>query len=348
LSPVDSCRSALHGGAGPGGCSGRPPADAGAGDAREEARVKDLLRIADLTHHDLIELLDITTDVKEVPHAHRPLRRETVACYFAAPSTRTRLAFATAVTRLGGVPLMVGPADLQLGRGETIEDTARVVSRYARAFVVRTSSHEDVRRFAAAATVPVVNALTGRHHPCQTIADLFTLRERFGHLAGLRVAYVGDGGNVAHSLLEGCALAGVDLSVATPPGMEPSEEVVRVAEQLAVESGALISLGHEPHKAVAHADAVYTDGWHPLGAPEADRSRRAAALAPFRVTPELLAEASPRAVFLHALPASRGEEVSAPVIDGPRSLVLEQAENRLHTAQAVLLALVERRLKGSR
>jgi ornithine carbamoyltransferase len=310
--------------------------------------VKDLLRIADLSPKDLAHLLDRADRFRSAPRS-RPdlLAGETVITYFAKPSTRTRLSFGSAIARLGGTPEVVRPDELQLGRGETIEDTARVVSRYARAFVIRTFADEDVRRFAAAASIPVVNALTDGHHPCQALADLMTLRQHFGGLGGLRVAYVGDGNNVAHSLMEACALAGVDITVATPPGYECDPHVVAVAERLAGTSGALVLTTHDPIKAVAGVDAVYTDVWLSMGDDSAEAAARAEALAPYQVNRALMAEAGPAAAFLHCLPAHRGQEVTADVIDGRRSIVFDQAENRMHTAQAVLAALVDDELEGA-
>ena len=310
--------------------------------------MKDLLRIADLRPEDLTRILDDAGMARARPHAWRDvLDGETVVTYFAKPSTRTRLSLGSAITRLGGTPEVVGPTELQLGRGETIEDTAAVISRYAKAFFMRTFEDEDVRRFAAAASIPVVNALTDLHHPLQALADLLTLRDRFGDLAGLKLAYVGDGNNVAHSLLEGCALAGVDISVATPPGFEPRRDVVEVAEALAGRSGALVQTTHDPYLAVSQSHAVYTDVWVSMGTAEDERAARTAALAPYRVDEGLLSLARPDAVFLHCLPAHRGDEVSATVIDGDRSIVFDQAENRMHTAVAVLRALVLGTLAGA-
>lgn len=302
--------------------------------------MKDLLRIADLSRADLSRLLNLARAAKRAPHAwHDVLAGETVVCHFAKPSTRTRLSFGTAITRLGGIPEVVGAAELQLGRGETIEDTATVISRYAAAFVIRTFADDDVHRFAHAASIPVVNALTEGHHPCQALADLLTLQERFGELNRVRVAYLGDGNNVANSLLEACALAGVDLTVATPPGYEPDGEVVRTAKKLAEVSGAVVMVTHDPFEAVAGVDAVYTDVWVSMGTPDEERAARVEALAPYRVDDAKMNAAAPEAVFLHCLPAHRGEEVAASVIDGAQSLVFDQAENRLHTAIAVLVGL---------
>jgi ornithine carbamoyltransferase len=310
--------------------------------------MKDLLRIADLAPRDLELLLDSADAIKLDPlRHHHLLRGDTVITYFAKPSTRTRLSFGSAITRLGATVEVVGPTELQLGRGETIEDTARVISRYARAFVIRTYADDDVARFAAAATIPVVNALTDGHHPCQALADLQTIRERLGRLEGVRLAYLGDGNNVAHSLLEAAALAGMDIIVATPPGYEVRTEVFEVAERLAAPRSSLVITTHDPLRAVAGADVVYTDVWLSMGDDEATRSTRTRHLAPYQVNEAIMAEAAAGALFMHCLPAHRGEEVSAPVLDGRQSVVFDQAENRMHTAQALLLALCTGSLVGS-
>jgi ornithine carbamoyltransferase len=309
--------------------------------------MKDLLRVADLSPVDLELLLDEATAAKADPYAHADLLRgDSVALYFTRPSTRTRLALQTAVTRLGGAPLAIGPGELQLARGETIEDTARVVSRYVRAIVVRGFVDADLRCLAAAAAVPVINALTDAHDPCQTLAGLLTLRQRWGVLAGHKIAYVGDGGNVAHGLLEAAPLAGMDVAVATPPGLEPHPEVVARARALAAERGSCVQADGEPICAVQDADAVVTDVWLSMHDPERARQARAHVLERFRVDGRLLARAKPDALFLHCLPAHRGEEVTNEVIDGPRSLVLDQAANLLPVAQAVLSTLLRGQLQG--
>jgi ornithine carbamoyltransferase len=310
--------------------------------------VKDLLRIADLTPDDLTHLLRLSEEVRRDPHA-RPelLGGDTVITYFAKPSTRTRLSFGSAISHLGGVPEIVGPTELQLGRGETIEDTARVVSRYARAFVIRTFDDDDVRRFATAASIPVINALTDRHHPCQALADLLTLEQHFGQLAGLKLAYLGDGNNVAHSLMEACALAGIDIAVATPVGYEPDPDIEEVASKLAAHSGSIVQVTHDPLVAAANANAVYTDVWLSMGDSDDERTTRKEALGSYQVNEAVMAEAAADAVFMHCLPAHRGEEVSARVIDGPASVVLDEAENRMHTAQALLIALLGGELVGA-
>ena len=311
--------------------------------------IRDLLRIADLTKDDLEHLLALSAEFKADPEGRgKPLDGDTVVLYFAKPSTRTRISFEAAVAHLGGIPAMVGPQELQLGRGETIEDMARVVSEYARAFVIRTFSNDDVRRFAAAASIPVINALTDKHHPCQALADLLTLRERFGHVAKLQVAYLGDANdNVAHSLMEGCALLGANLTIASPPSLRPDPEVLAWSELEADWHAAAIALTDDPREAVAGADAIYTDVWLSMGEPETLRAERVRLLSPYRVTTELMALANPHAIFMHCLPAHRGEEVAAAVIDGPRSVVFQQAENRLPTEMAVLHALVNHLLTGA-
>jgi ornithine carbamoyltransferase len=303
--------------------------------------VHDLLRISDLDPAELQDLLDLADHARQQPHRwHDLLAGESVVLHFAKPSTRTRISFETAVARLGGTPISTGPAELQLGRGETIEDTAHVISRFAKAFVIRTFADDDVRRFAEAASIPVVNALTDGHHPCQALADLLTLRQHFGRLQGLRVAYIGDGNNVAHSLAEACALAGVDIAIATPPGYEADREILDAVEKTAAGHGSVVVETHDPLLAAAGADAVYTDVWVSMGE-DAEREQRLAELHPYQVHAGVMEVASPDAVFLHCLPAHRGEEVTAEVIDGPQSLVVDQAENRLHTAVAVLVALLD-------
>ncbi|HLG09108.1 MAG TPA: ornithine carbamoyltransferase [Gaiellaceae bacterium] len=290
---------------------------------------RDFLRVSDLTADSLATLLDLAEAMKTRPHGFvEALRGDTLVCFFEKPSTRTRVSFAAAAERLGMLPLLLRPDELQLGRGETIADTARTLSGYAAAIVVRTFSQERVEELAAAATVPVINALTDEHHPCQALADLLTLRERFGRLEGVRVAYVGAGNNVATSLLEAGALMGIHIVAACPAGYEPAVDGAHVVD--------------DPLEAVAGAYAVYTDVWVSMGE-EAERDVRFAALEPFRVDAELMAAARADAVFMHCLPAHRGEEVTAEVIDGPQSVVWQQAENRLPTEEALVYALVARR-----
>jgi ornithine carbamoyltransferase len=301
----------------------------------------DLLRIADLSRANLEHLLDLAARMKASPNGWRGAHAgETVACYFTKPSTRTRVSFEAAAQRLGMLPVMLRPDELQLGRGEPIPDTARVLSSYCAAIVIRTFAQADVAAMADAAAVPVINALTDEHHPCQALADLLTLREQHGDLRGLTLAYVGDGNNVAHSLLEAGALAGMRVSIATPKGFEPDPEVIARARALA-DSPHDIEITHDPLVAVAGADAVYTDVWVSMG-DEPEAAARLRALEPYRVTSALLETAEPHAVFLHCLPAHRGQEVTADVIDGSCSVVWRQAANRLPTEQALLHTLVAR------
>lgn len=311
--------------------------------------MKDFLEVFDLTASDLDRLLDLSVECREMPHLRDGLLAdEIVFCYFAKPSTRTRVSFAAAISHLGGEAEFVGPNELQLGRGETIEDTAMVVSRYARAAVIRTFAHDDVVRFAAAATIPVINALTDLHHPCQGLADILTIRDRFGRIDGLRVAYLGAGNNVAHSLAQVCALAGSAFVAATPTPLAPSPVVIGEAAAVARAHGGSVEWTDDPVVAVRGADVVYTDVWLSMGdaAEEAEARRRL--LEPYRVDEALMREASPSAVFMHCLPAHRGDEVTGEVLDGPRSVVAEQAENRMHTEQAMLIALLGRVLSGRR
>ena len=303
--------------------------------------MKDLLRTADLGRDNLLALLDLGERMRSTPHEfHTLLRNDTVVLYFNKPSTRTRISFETAVAHLGGTPLAVGAHELQLDRGETVEDTARVIGSYARAFVIRTFSDDDVRRFAAACPVPVVNALTDGHHPCQSVGDLMTLRQQLGGLEGRRVVFVGDGDNVSHSLMEAGALAGMDVVVCTPPGYEPDADVVHLAQRIAVDTGGRIGVSNDPDEAVRGADAVYTDVWLSMGVSELERAARVQAFRPYHVDARLMSLAAPGAIFLHCLPAHRGEEVTAEVFDGPQSRVFEQAANRLPSEQAILYALL--------
>jgi ornithine carbamoyltransferase len=301
--------------------------------------LKNFLRTSDLSAHDLRFLLNLACDFKAAPDfCGRPLDGETIVLYFAEPSTRTRISFESAVAHLGGLPVVVGPNELQLGRGETIEDTARVISGYARAFVARMPSDDDLARFAAAATIPVINALTNRHHPCQSLADLMTLRERLGSLDGVRLAFVGDGkNNVTHSLIDAAPLTGLSLAIACPEGYEPDAGILAQARA----AGGAITITRDPVEAVRGANAVYTDVWVSMGDPEEERAERMNAFGPYRVTPELMRHADMNAVFMHCLPAHREQEVSAEVIDGPQSVVFQQAENRLYTELAILYALTQ-------
>jgi ornithine carbamoyltransferase len=282
----------------------------------------------ELSGDELSSLLDRALELKggRPEEGATALAGRSVALVFEKPSTRTRVSFEVGVAELGGTPLVLRGDELQLARGESIADTARVLSRYVHAVVIRSGSDENVAQLAAGASVPVINSLTPEHHPCQALADLLTLRERFGELEGLRVAYVGDGNNVARSLAVLGRTAGVDVAVASPDGY-------------GLERGVAAEDSTDPRAAVAGADAIYTDVWVSMGS-EQDADRRRADLGPFRVDAGLVSAASDRAIVLHCLPAHPGEEITEGVLYGERSAVWDQAENRLHAQKALLELLV--------
>jgi len=301
----------------------------------------DLLRIADLDSAQFEYLLELAGKMKREQTGWRDvLRGETLAMVFEKPSTRTRVSVAAAASRLGLAPLALRPDELQLGRGEPIGDTARALSGFVAAIVIRTFAQSELDEFAQYADVPVINALSDLHHPCQALADLLTIAERFGSLPGRRLVFVGDGNNnVAHSLLEAGALAGMDVTIASPSGYEPRPEIVEGARRAAEATGARIAVVDDARSAAEQADAVYTDVWVSMGEEE-EQQRRRNDLAGYQVNAELMALAKPEAIFLHCLPAHRGEEVTADVIDGRWSAVWQQAANRLPTEQALLYALI--------
>jgi len=300
---------------------------------------RDFLSVEDITSTELTTLLDRAAQMKADRRPSGVLAGKSVAMIFEKPSTRTRVSFEVAIAELGATPLALSAAELQLGRGETVEDTGRVLARFVHAIVVRTFGQDRLEGLAAAADIPVINALSDLEHPCQALADLLTIRERFGTLAGLKLAYVGDGNNVAHSLLLAGALAGMHVSVATPAGYEPIPQIVKRAQEMASETSGSISVGTEAPSAVRDADAVYTDVWASMGQ-EAEATDRKLIFAPFQVNQVLVARAKSEAIVLHCLPAHRGEEISGDVLDGPRSAVWDQAENRLHVQKALLEWLV--------
>lgn len=306
------------------------------------------LSVDDLTSDGLLAVLDRADELKaeraareraRVPLPREDLGGRTVAMVFEKPSTRTRVSFQVAVSELGGAPLPLSSAELQLGRGETVADTGTVLSRYVHAIVVRTFGQDRLVELAAAASVPVINALTDLEHPCQAVADLQTFREAHGGFTGRALAYVGDGNNVANSLLLAGAKVGLSVHVAHPDGHPPDAAIVARAEQLAAASGASILLTTDPIAGVTGVDAVYTDVWASMGQ-EDEAAGRAARFAPYQVTADLMSHADDRAVFLHCLPAHREEEVTAEVMDGPASRVFDQAENRLHAQKALLATLL--------
>jgi ornithine carbamoyltransferase len=262
-----------------------------------------------------------------------------VGLLFDKPSTRTRVSFEAAIWGLGMLPIALRSDELQIGRGETIPDTARVLSRYLSAFVIRTFEQAKVEELARYATIPIINALTDEHHPCQALADVMTIEEEFGSFEGLRVAFIGDGNNVAHSLIQAAGYLGFTLAVATPEGYRPNAEIVAAAQANCRANGGAIEIGADPRAAVRGADAVYTDVWASMGQ-EKEREERARIFAGYCVDGALMKLAAPRAIFLHCLPAHRGDEVTDEVMDGPQSRVWDEAENRWYTEQALLYALI--------
>ncbi|MGZ4408135.1 MAG: ornithine carbamoyltransferase [Gaiellaceae bacterium] len=296
-------------------------------------------RVADWSRDELLEVLDLADDLKQRQQAreeHHLLPGRTLGMIFQKPSTRTRVSFEVGIYQLGGTGLYLSAGDLQLGRGETIKDTAVVLSRYLDAIMIRTFAQSDVEELAANASIPVINGLTDSAHPCQALADVMTIRERFGRLDGLKVVYLGDGNNVCASLMVACAKLGMDFVAATPPGYRPVEEVVRIA----LEAGGTVELVEDPRAAVQGADVLYTDVWASMGQEE-ERQQRLKDLAGFGIDAELVKQAEEGAIVLHCLPAHYGEEITEDVLYGPHSAVWDEAENRLH-AQKALMALVIR------
>jgi len=302
---------------------------------------RDFLTIDDVTPEELNLLLELAAKIKQSPgdHASR-LEGRSVALIFEKPSTRTRVSFEVAVASLGGHPLALSSSDLQLGRGETIEDTGRVLSRYVGAIVLRTFGQERLEALAGAADVPVVNALSDYEHPCQVLADLLTIVERFGEPRGRTLTYLGDGNNVAHSLLLGGAKLGMHVRVATPTGFEPIPQLVERAGEIAAETGGSVEVTNDPKSACQGADALYTDVWASMGQEE-EHAERVLVFTPFRLDASAVALASDDVIVMHCLPAHRGEEITDDVIDGPHSVVWDQAENRMHTQKALLAWLLE-------
>lgn len=303
---------------------------------------KDFLTLSHLHPNDLALLLDLSLELKrKSKRGDFPpyLKGKILAMLFHKPSTRTRISFEVGMKQLGGDALFLESHTMQWGRGETAADTARVLSRYADGILIRTHEHALVEELAEAADIPVINGLTDDHHPCQILADLLTLLERKGSLGGLRLAYVGDGNNVLHSLMQGAALAGMHLSVATPDGFRPSPVIWQQCEKWAQQTGGHLQLFQDPAEAVRHADAVYTDVWVSMGQEE-EKEKRIQAFAGYQVNRDLMELASPDAIFMHCLPAYRGWEVSEEVLEGPQSVVFDQAENRLHAQKALLVALL--------
>jgi ornithine carbamoyltransferase len=305
------------------------------------ARARHFVSLADLDAVELRRLLDRAAELKARRAARDPhLRARTLAQIFEKPSLRTRLSFDVAMAELGGHCVYLSPQEVGLGRRESVADVARVVGRLVDGVVLRTYAHETIEEFARYSAVPVINGLSDLSHPCQGLADVFTIRERKGDLRGVTVAYVGDGNNVLHSLMLGVAKGGATLQIATPAGYEPAQRYRELTERAARESGGRVTLGSDPIAAVQGADVVYTDVWTSMGQ-EQEYERRRRAFAGYQVNTELLRHAKPDAIVMHDLPAHRGEEITDDVLDGPQSAVFDQAENRLHTQKAILCWLLE-------
>jgi ornithine carbamoyltransferase len=302
---------------------------------------KHLVSLRDYARAELEEIFALADKLKKDKAAYRDaLGGKTLAMIFQKPSTRTRVSFEVGMFQLGGAALYLGASDIQLHRGETVSDTARVLSRFVDGIMARVFAHQDILDLAKHASVPVINGLSDLLHPCQALADYYTLRERRGKLEGLKLAYVGDGNNVCHELMIGATKLGMSMVVATPPGYEPNQLIVKSVSRDAQKSKAPVPVvTSDPMAAVAGADVVYTDVWTSMGQ-EDEQQKRVEAFQAYRVTPELMAAAAPEAVFMHCLPAHRGEEVAADVIDGPQSVIFDEAENRLHVQKAVLLLLL--------
>jgi len=312
--------------------------------------MKDLLRTADLSRADVDLLLDTAADFAKNPlRSKDALANKTVAIYMTKPSTRTRLSSETAVAHLGGTPIFIRGDELQLGRGETIADTARIISGYCDALIIRTFAQSDVDQLGANASIPVINALTDDDHPTQLLADWLTIRETFGKdIKNRKFVYLGDGNNMSHAWLTMGAIMGAHVVAATPPGKwAPSDDVVAQALKIAEKTGAKVEVSHDPESAAKDASVLYTDVWMSMGDPEDERAEKFKVLTPFAVTDHLMALTASDSVFMHCLPAHRGEEVAASVIDGPKSVIWREAYHRRTTIQALLYHLTRGELKGT-
>ncbi len=304
---------------------------------------KDLLSLMDLSQREILDLISLAKELKadnKAGRKHHILEGKTLGMIFTKSSTRTRVSFEVGMYQLGGQALFLSSNDIQLGRGESIYDTANVLSRFLDGIMIRTFKHSDVVELAENSTIPVINGLTDLLHPCQVLADLLTISEYKGELKGKKLCYVGDGNNMAHSLLYGCTKTGMDISVATPDKYKCDAEVMKNALKIAEETGSKVEFTNNPEQAMKNADAVYTDTWVSMGM-EDEKQQRIKDFAGFEVNRELMDIAKSDAIFLHCLPAYRGYEVSADVIDGKQSVIFDEAENRLHAQKAVMATLMK-------
>jgi ornithine carbamoyltransferase len=299
---------------------------------------KNLLSIHDLTLEEVNQIFEVSKTLKQrqlIGEPHRVLQGKTLGMIFTKPSTRTRISFETGIYQLGGIGMYFGPNDLQLGRSESISDTAKVLSRYLDGIMIRTFAHQDVVDLAEGASIPVINGLTDLLHPCQVLADLFTIFEKKGKLKGLKLAYIGDGNNMAHSLLNGCSKVGMHISIASPSGYKPNVEIVNNAKKNAKYMGSKVEILDDPVKAVRNADIVYTDVWASMGQ-ESEAAERRKKFMKYQVNPKLVKNAKDDYLFMHCLPAHRGDEVVNEVADSPNSVIFDEAENRLHVQKAIM------------
>ena len=312
--------------------------------------MKDLLRTQDLSREDVELLLDTAAAFAENPlRSKTALANKSVAIYMTKPSTRTRLSSETAVAHLGGTPIFIRGDELQLGRGETIADTAKIISGYCSALIIRTFAQADVDELGANASIPVINALTDDDHPTQLLADWITIREKFGKdISGRKFVYLGDGNNMSHAWLIMGAIMGAHVVAATPSGAwAPNPTIVETAKKIAVQNGGTVEVLHDPEAAAKDASVLYTDVWMSMGDSESERDSKVLALSPFSVTENLMSLTNKDSIFMHCLPAHRGEEVEASVIDGPRSLIWREAYHRRTTIQSLLFHLINGDLKGA-
>jgi ornithine carbamoyltransferase len=298
---------------------------------------RDLLSMTDLSADETLTLLQLATDLKQgkiKPNCHK-----TLGLLFYKASTRTRVSFFAAMSQIGGQVIDLNTGSMQIGRGEPLQDTARVLDRYLDVLAIRTFAHIDVETFAKHSQMPIINALTDLEHPCQVLADLQTIQENFGQLAGLKLAYCGDGNNMAHSLMLGCATVGMDIAIACPANFTPDPQIVAAAQSIAATKGTQVVVTQSPQEAVSQAQIVYTDVWASMGQ-ETESDTRIPVFWPYQVNRELLTLADPNSIVLHCLPAHRGEEISEDVLEGTQSRVWDQAENRLHAQKALLASVL--------
>lgn len=303
---------------------------------------KDLLTVEELTREDIENILERTGILKEKQkkkEPYCPLIGKTLGMFFEKASTRTRVSFEVGIYQLGGQAIFLTPQDMQIGRGESIEDTARVLSRYIDGLLVRTFSQKTLEDMARYTTIPVINGLTDTHHPCQILSDLFTIKEKKGRLDGLKLCYIGDGNNVANSLIEGAGKVGIALSLACPDGYDPDGDIVKKAKAVTGKGKTHMEILRDPLKAAEGADILYTDVWASMGQ-ESEREKRLKAFQSYQINRGLVETAKPDVIVMHCLPAHRGEEITDEVIEGKHSIVLDQAENRLHTQKAIMEILM--------